>query len=228
MSTSLQSRIKNIALFQNLEQKCIDAILLNAYEVEVTTNETLFTEADEAKGFYVVLDGAIKHVRFTADGREFVLFIARKGQTVGEGALFQNSSHPISAVAMEKTDLLFIPRALCLELIKSSSEFASEIINIFALRQRMLTNKLAAQSERNALRRVAGYILHRYSIEGGEANISLNLTREEMANLLGFARETLSRQLSILVDCGAIILDGRSIFIKNEEILKSKADGNTI
>ncbi len=228
MLTSLRSCIENITLLKNLEDKYINAIIHSAFEIKLSANETLFTETDIASGFYIILEGAIKHVRFTADGREFVLFIAKQGQTVGEGAAFQNSSHPISAVAMEKTHLLFIPCTLYIELVKNSPEFASEILNIFALRQRMLTNKLAAQSERNALRRVSGYILHRYFIEGGDSNISLKLTREEMANLLGLARETLSRQLSILVDCGAIELDGRSILIKNEDVLRSKANSNTI
>ncbi len=221
----IQSYIQDIDLLKDVQICHQNAIVSTAQEMTFSSNETLFTEGEEALGIYILLQGCVKLVRLTSDGRELVLFIVRSGQMVGEGAVFQKGTHPITAMAMEKTKILFLPRKLCFELAANAPSFAMRLLSAFALRQRMLTQKLAAQGERNATRRVAGYILHRYFMEGADNQVPFKLSREDMANLLGLARETLSRQLSLLIECGAISIEGRTIFIANEQVLRSKAKG---
>ncbi len=219
------SHILNLALFQNLPSCVIDSIVTHAQQKHFSTHEVLFTKAEQALGLHVIVQGGVKLICETSHGRELVLSIARTGQTVGEGAVFQQGTHAFTALAMEKTTSLFLPQKLCFELIHASSVFALQMLSIFSLRQNMFVQKLAAQGERNATKRVANYILHRYFIESVDTQNLFPLSREDMANLLGLARETLSRQLSQLIECGAISVEGRCIRIKNEHILRSKATG---
>ncbi len=220
-----RSQVLDLTIFENLQSCHVDTIVHCAQEKQFSPHETLFSEAEKADGMHILLEGSVKLVRMTSEGRELVLFIARDGQSVGEGAVFQNGTHALTALAMEKTTSLFLPQKLCFELVQASSIFALRMLSAFSLRQRMLIQKLSAQGERNAARRVAGYILHRYFMEGTDTQVPFYLSREDMANLLGLARETLSRQLSQLMECGAISIEGRIIHIKNEQILRNRAKG---
>ncbi len=219
------SDISHLRLFQDLSPCIIEHIATHAQEKQFAPHEVIFSEAEQALGFHIILQGTVKLIRVTSHGRELVLFIAKTGQTIGESAVFQSGTHVCTAVTMKKTASLFLPQKLCFELIHTSSAFALRMLSIFSLRQNIFVQKLAAQGERNATRRVAGYILHSYFMEGAEMQTLFHLSREDMANLLGLARETLSRQLSHLIECGAICVEGRSIRIKNEHILRSKATG---
>ncbi len=222
---SFLPQLQNLPLFQGIVTEDIAKMLATVNKVQFPLGALVFSEGEEAQGFYIVLEGAIKLIRITSDGRELVVLIAREGYSVGEAAVYQESTHPISAIAMENTTALFFPRKLCFELVKSSPDFALRMLSLFSIRQRMLTHKLAAQGERNASKRVAGYILHRYFLEGSENTVPFKLSREDLASLLGLARETLSRQLSLLSECGAIELEGRTVYIKDEALLKAKAEG---
>ena len=61
----------------------------------------LFREGERADGMHIVLRGVVKVVRFAPDGREMVLHLVRKGNTIGEAAMFQKGTFPASAVAVD-------------------------------------------------------------------------------------------------------------------------------
>lgn len=70
---------------------------------------TLFREGERADGMHIVLRGVVKVVRFAPDGREMVLHLVRKGNTIGEAAMFQKGTFPASAVAVDDVETLFLP-----------------------------------------------------------------------------------------------------------------------
>ena len=72
----------------------------------------LFREGERADGMHIVLRGVVKVVRFAPDGREMVLHLVRKGNTIGEAAMFQKGTFPASAVAVDDVETLFLPAVL--------------------------------------------------------------------------------------------------------------------
>ncbi len=181
-------------------------------------------------GIYIVLEGHVKVIRTTLDGKERILFLVRPGHIVGEGAVFQKNTHPATAIAVKKAHTLFLSAHHCHTLVQEIPLLASRLLAIFAARQRMLLHKITAQGERSAVARVAGYILHRASLEKDSCNknsqsVQLAISRYDLANLLGLARETVSRQLSLLVEYGALSLEGNTVHILDKEKLQNKALG---
>ena len=163
---------------------------------------TLFRERERADGMHIVLRGVVKVVRFAPDGREMVLHLVRKGNTIGEAAMFQKGTFPASAVAVD--------------------EMALRMLAALSLRLRMFAHKLAAQGQGGAACRLATYLLHRRQIGGGDC-IRLGVSREVLANLLGLARETLSRQLSRFSEAGLVELRGKDIVILDVPALQATA-----
>lgn len=183
---------------------------------------TLLREGEQASGMYIVLDGVVKVVRFAPDGRETVLHLVRRGHTLGEGAMFQRGTFPASAVAVDDVETIYLPADVLFALVTENPELALRMLAALSLRLRMFAHKLAAQGQGGASCRLATYLLHRRQFGGGEL-IRLGVSREVLANLLGLARETLSRQLSRFVEAGLIELRGKDVFILDVAALQAKA-----
>ena len=173
---------------------------------------TLLREGERADGMHIVLRGVVKVVRFAPDGREMVLHLVRKGNTIGEAAMFQKGTFPASAVAVDDVETLFLPADALFTLVTENPEMAL----------RMFAHKLAAQGQGGAACRLATYLLHRRQIGGGDC-IRLGVSREVLANLLGLARETLSRQLSRFSEAGLVELRGKDIVILDVPALQATA-----
>ncbi len=226
MNLSL-AEIQNLALFSEIPSSDLKNILKDIKKLQIAEGKVLFNEGDNANGLYFIMKGDIKARRITSEGKEIVLFISREGYLIGEGAVFQNNTQAYTAIASTDAQILFLANGLCHKLVEKYPSFSCALLRFFSLRQRMFVHKLAAQGEKNALIRISAYILHRCFLEGANStSFSLHIGREELANLLGFARETVSRQLSLLVEYDAIKLEGRTIHIINEELLKSISEGN--
>ena len=172
----------------------------------------LFREGERADGMHVVLRGVVKVVRFAPDGRETVLHLVRKGNTIGEAAMFQRGTFPASAVAVDDVETLYVSAEALFALVTENPELAL----------RMLAHKLAVQGQGGAAGRLATYLLHRRQIGGADV-IRLGVSREVLANLLGLARETLSRQLSRFVEAGLVELKGKDIAIRDAAALREIA-----
>ena len=159
---------------------------------------TLFREGERADGMHIVLCGVVKVVRFAPDGREMVLHLVRKGNTIGEAAMFQKGTFPASAVAVDDVETLFLPADALFTLVTENPEMALRMLAALSLRLRMFAHKLAAQGQGGAACRLATY-------------------------LLGLARETLSRQLSRFSEAGLVELRGKDIVILDVPALQATA-----
>ena len=109
---------------------------------------TLFREGERADGMHIVLRGVVKVVRFAPDGREMVLHLVRKGNTIGEAAMFQKGTFPASAVAVDDVETLFLPADALFTLVTENPEMALRMLAALSLRLRMFAHKLAAQGGR--------------------------------------------------------------------------------
>lgn len=182
----------------------------------------LFREGERADGMHVVLRGVVKVVRFAPDGRETVLHLVRKGNTIGEAAMFQRGTFPASAVAVDDVETLYVSAEALFALVTENPELALRMLAALSLRLRMFAHKLAVQGQGGAAGRLTTYLLHRRQIGGADV-IRLGVSREVLANLLGLARETLSRQLSRFVEAGLVELKGKDIAIRDAAALREIA-----
>ena len=103
---------------------------------------TLFREGERADGMHIVLCGVVKVVRFAPDGREMVLHLVRKGNTIGEAAMFQKGTFPASAVAVDDVETLFLPADALFTLVTENPEMALRMLAALSLRLRMFAHKL--------------------------------------------------------------------------------------
>ena len=206
-----------------------EELLEESRSVSLSKGQCLFNEGDACSGLYLLVSGMVKIYHLTADGREMVLHLIRPGHCFGEAFVYRQGEHadyPMSAAAVAPGTALFIPAVLMRRLTRHNADLAESMLNMLATRLYMFTRKLQAHSLREAPQRLAAYLLHTSRMRGGTPHIQLDISREMLANMLGTARETISRTLTRLAEREAISVRARQVQIINPEILQLIADGS--
>ena len=101
MSTDRLEVLGGVPLFEPLSPDERERLAAGCRMRTFARGAALFREGERADGMHIVLRGVVKVVRFAPDGREMVLHLVRKGNTIGEAAMFQKGTFPASAVAVD-------------------------------------------------------------------------------------------------------------------------------
>jgi CRP/FNR family transcriptional regulator len=161
--------------------------------------ETIFREGERAVVFHFILGGRVKIVKSAAGGRDLILEIFGPGDPVGALAVYDERDFPATAVALEPTSLLSIPRPEFFAVLASNPMLARGLLLGLTRRMIELTRKLAERSSRVEYRiaRLFLTLADRVGRPGpGGLLIPLSLNRQEIADLVGTTQETAIRILS--------------------------------
>ncbi|MBI4302428.1 MAG: Crp/Fnr family transcriptional regulator [Chloroflexi bacterium] len=181
--------------------------------------ELLFVEGERCLGLYLVKTGSVKIFKASDQGKEQVLLIASPGDTFNEVPVFDGGPNPASAEALEPTIVYLVPKEELLDIIGNRPTLAMTVVKVFARRLRHLTMMVEDLSFRQVTSRVAKMLLQSTVEEPGAS--SRILTQQQMAAMVGTAREMVGRALKTLEAEGAIKIEGRRIVILRPEVLKN-------
>jgi CRP-like cAMP-binding protein len=221
------SKLAVSSLFRGLPREILEQIAQIAVEQTFRRGQVLFSEGDEARGFFVVTQGRIKVFKLSSEGKEQTLHILGQGEPVGEVAVFSGESFPASAQAMEETKVLFFPKEPFMELIRRDPSIALRMLAVLAKRLRKFTALIEDLSLKEVPSRLASYLLeHSDSGQRTPQLIRLSISKAQLASLLGTIPETLSRILARMEREGLIELEGtRGIRIMEMAGLEELAQG---
>lgn len=186
--------------------------------------QTLFVEGNPPFGLFCISEGNIKVSKMSADGKESIVRIASQGDVIGHRSIFTDQFYTATATALEDSGVCFIDKKYILKLVREQPSVACNLISLLGRDLGAAENKIASFSQKNVRERVAEFLLllketHGVKDENGKWKLTLKLSREEMASIVGTATETLIRFISELKDEGIIDQDGKTILIKDEERL---------
>src|SRR5215212_9752693 len=202
MSTYKVSALGRTALFGGLNEIDLHALADRAVEQKLARGEILFMAGEEARGLYVVVEGAVRAFRESVDGREQVIHVERAGATVAEVPAFDDGAFPSTVAAEEPTVALFIDkrdvRRLCLE----HPQIALAALKVLAGRLRRCAELVETLSLREVGQRLARLLLAEARARGETTNeglaVTLSLTNQQIAARVGSVREVVSRALTRL------------------------------
>ena len=223
----LAEQIGAIPLFEGLSSGQLAELAAIVHEQTFSRGETIFADGDEARGFFVVISGRVKIFKLSPDGKEQILHMFGPGEPFGEVAMFAGRRMPANAQAMEKSSALFFPRAALLEVIRRNPDLALGLLGVLSLRLRRFANLIEDLSLKEVPGRLAAYLLYLSSHTDGSQDLELDVTKTELASLLGTIPETLSRVLGKMSRQDLIRSDGRHIQILDRQGLVDLADAET-
>jgi len=174
-----------------------------------------------------VVSGRIEVRQVSLRGREQVFHTEGPGATLGEGPLFDGGGYIASAVALERSRVLFLPREEVLALCRRRPEVALAILAALARRLRRFAEMVGDLAFRPVAERLARY-LDRAATSPAPVTglvIHLELTQAQLAARLGTVRELIARALAHLERAGAIRRQGRRIVIRDRARLRAYARG---
>lgn len=182
----------------------------------VARGERLFRPGDELKAVYMVRSGAFKSVAPALDGEECLLGFHVPGELVGLDAL-GSGRHQCEAVALADSQICAIPYSGLTSLVAEAPGLTRRLIGVFGGGSQDSQSHVQMLVRRQADERIAMFLqemLRRYRRSGEPgAQITLPMSREDMARYLGLALETVSRGLSRLQDMGIISVSGRQLVV---------------
>ncbi len=220
--------IIKIPIFSSLSEGQLKSLSTIVSEKSFNKGETIFSQGDEATGFYAVLSGLVKIFKLSLNGKEQILHVFGNGNIFGEVPMFSGEKFPANAVAIEKSRLLFFPKRLLLKLIKEDATIAMKMLSELSSRLRYFTRLVEDLSLKEVPARLAAYILYLSNIKGGSNDITLSITKGQLSSLLGTTPETISRILSKLNNNGIIQMHGKKIKIIDYQGLEEISRGKKI
>ncbi|SNC67814.1 cAMP-binding domain of CRP or a regulatory subunit of cAMP-dependent protein kinases [Hymenobacter gelipurpurascens] len=184
--------------------------------------QELYAEGDEPTRLYFVQAGRVKTMRRTAAGKELITGVYGPGEFFGYLPLLQQIPHPDSAVALEDATLLYIPQEDFLQLLHRNAAVGQQFVRLLAGRVSEREQQLLGMAYHSLRRRVADLLLqlHEQQVASHAEAPLIQLSRDDMAALIGTAPESLIRTLSEFKQDGLIEMTNHGIRLLNPQKLR--------
>ncbi len=211
--------LQSVSLFWDLAEKELgyisEKMVLRHYEA----GQMIILEASEGEQCFFVTEGSVKITRLSNEGREVILAILNDGDFFGEMSLLDGESRSANVIALDDTKVLTLNRNDFLLVIKEYPQIAIQLLKEMALRLRKSDRQIASLSLSDAEKRIALCILRIAEEQGviqkGHVSIPKVPIQQDIANMSGTSRETVSRALKLLEKEGFIQRNGRELLINN-------------
>jgi len=201
----------------------LPAVNVNRKSFRVNKGELLFSEGDAVTGIYFVYEGTVKVHKKWGNEKELIVRFARKGDIVGHRGLGANSVFPVSATALEPSEICFIDLAFFEASMKVNPGFLYKLMMFFATELQLSERKMRNLAHMSVKGRVAQALISLEEKFGKtkEGNIDITLSRQDLSSYAGTTYETVFRILNDLVKDNAIQITGKSIAITHPSLLLS-------
>jgi len=211
--------LQSVSLFWDLTEKELgyisEKMVLRHYEA----GQMILLEASEGEQCFFVTEGSVKITRLSKEGREVILAILNDGDFFGEMSLLDGESRSANVIALDDTKVLTLNRNDFLLVIKEYPQIAIQLLKEMALRLRKSDRQITSLSLSDAEKRIALCILRIAEEQGviqkGHVSIPKAPIQQDIANMSGTSRETVSRALKLLEKEGFIQRNGRELLINN-------------
>jgi len=198
-------------LFGGLPEEHITEIEKIAVDKQYSKGDVIFYDGDEGNGFYLIAAGSVSVYKLSPDGKEQILHIINEGDTIGAVPVFSGKSFPANARAITKSHLLFFDRKKFIELITGKPNLIMNLLALLSMRLREFTIQVENLSLKEIPGRLASYLLYLAQEQGNKNLVKLNISKVQLANLLGTGPESLSRALGNMKTKKLIAEEGTNI-----------------
>lgn len=215
--------LQKVPFFEGLSPAELETVACVMIERFYPKGTVLFFEGDKGEALFVIRQGRIKISKASVDGREQILHILKDGDIFAEVILFDQGPYPATAEAVEDSTCWLLRSTDMGKLLQSQPLLAVTLLKIMSRRLRQAQLLIRDLALHDAYGRLAGLLLQFSRREGKKTAdgmlLDLELTRQEMASMIGTSRETVTRILSRFQKDGILKLDKQRIIIRDEEKL---------
>lgn len=188
----------------------------------VKKGETVFDEGDALNGIYCIKDGICKLSKLSDNGKDQIVKLVKKGELLGQRSLISEESTNLSAVAVEDMQVCFIPKQEILQFFNENNQFSLNMMKSVCGDLKDADDNMVNLAQKTVKQRLAEVLIKLETDFGTheDGSLKIQLSREEIAGMIGTATESCIRLLSEFNKEGSISLQGKKITITNKKELQ--------
>jgi CRP-like cAMP-binding protein len=213
--------LKSCFLCRQCSKEWLPALEAHRKSFQVAKGETIFKEGDIITGIWFIYKGKFKVHKQWGNDKELIVRLAGDGDIVGHRGMGGDNFYPVSATALELSDVCFVDIEFFLATLKVNPQFLLELMLFFASELKESEKRMRNLAHMPVIGRVANSLLRLRQKFGTDAsgNINMNLSRQDLASYSGTTYETVFRILNEMAAANTIKVDGKFIKIADEEKL---------
>ena len=211
------SVIRDIPIFSELSEDELNEINDNFIPQTYKRDNMILIEEEVGSSMFIILTGRVKISRLSDDGREVILSILSEGDFFGEMSILDGQTRSATVVALDDSDLLVIRRDDFLQMLQQYPQIAINLLKELVTRLRKADAQIKSLSLQDAAGKVASTILRLADdagiIKHGMVEISEMPLQQDLANMSGTSRETISRVIKGLCQDGYLKKESGKLII---------------
>ena len=190
--------------------------------------EIIFREQGYPDGIFYIIEGKVKKYKLDKDGKEHIIYVANTGELLGYHAILSDDRYPDSAAALEESKIAFVPKKDFLATLQQSEVLGRRLLKTLSHEFAVLANSLSMFAQKSVRERLALQLIvlrEKYKVDfQAGMPVEINMSRDDLANLVGTARENVVRVLTEFKGDGIVETKGRKIIVLDVQKLISIAD----
>lgn len=192
----------------------------------IKKGEPIFEEGDTTNGIFCIKDGVCKLTKLSANGKDQIVKLVKPGELLGQCSLISEEPTNLSAVALEDMEVCFIPKKEIMEFFNENNQFSMNVMKTICGDLKDADDHMVSLAQKSVKERLAETLLHLEDTFGKneDGSLHIQLSREELAGMIGTATESCIRLLSEFNKTGLIELIGKKIAIVDRNKLKRMSE----
>lgn len=216
------------SILNDLPQEDIALLTAHSSDHVYKKGEVIFREGAYPAGLFYITAGKVKKYKVDKFGREQIIYVANAGELIGYHAILSEDRYPDSAAVLEQSFIAFISKEDFLETLQQSKVLGRKLLKTLSHEFEVLCNSLSLFAQKSVRERLAlQLVLMREKYRNHENNqqaVEINMSRDDLASLVGTARENVVRSLADFKKEGIVETKGRKIIVKQVNRLIEIAD----
>ena len=188
----------------------------------IKKGEPIFEEGETINGIYCIKDGVCKLTKLSANGKDQIVKLVKSGELLGQRSMISDEAANLSAVALEDMQVCFVPKKEVLDFFNGNNQFSMNVMKSICSDLKEADDHMVSMAQKTVEERLAETLLFLEDTFGknDDGTLRIQLTREELAGMIGTATESCIRLLSEFNKSNYIELVGKKIKIIDKNKLK--------
>ncbi|CAL1519656.1 Crp/Fnr family transcriptional regulator [Chitinophaga sp. MM2321] len=210
---------KSESILADLPSDIYELLTAHKSEQVYKRNEVLFREGSYPSGIFYITKGKVKKYKVDNEGKEQIVYLANTGQLIGYHAILSEDRYPDSAAVIEDSTIAFIPKEDFLKTLEHSPVLNNRLLKALSHEFSVLANSLTMFAQKTVRERLALQLIvirEKYKVNYvAGMPVEINISREDLASLVGTARENVVRVLTEFKEDSILETKGRKIIIRD-------------
>lgn len=226
MSKCEQCIVRQFSSLKSLNKQELLKIADCKTSYTIRKGEPIFEEGESVNGIFCIKEGVCKLSKLSANGKDQIVKLMKPGELLGQRSMISEEPANLSAVALEDMEVCFIPKSEVIGFFNQNNEFSMNMMKSVCGDLKESDDHMVSMAQKTVKERLAETLLYLHDTFGknDDESLKIQLSREELAGMIGTATESCIRLLSDFNKLGLIALTGKKIILKNINGLRKMAE----